>query len=349
MTRPAASGERAALALSVVLPTYNRRASLLRTLASILDQRTTRRYEVIVVDNNSTDDTRAAVLDANARGVPVRYVLEPQQGVSYARNAGIAHARAPLIAFVDDDVSVDANWIETICRTFEQHADVDCVGGRVLPAWEVEPPGWLTRDHWAPVALLDFGEAPRRIDANNRYCLLTANLACRREIFERVGLFGTELQRVGDRIGSMEDHEWLLRFWDRGGQALYVPELRAVTEVPARRMTRAYHRRWHAGHGHYFALARDREFEASNRGRLFDVPAHAYRAAVVDAARWIVQACRRDWAGAFLYETRLRSFAGYFRTRAGEYLCGSRHSADGGFVRRRNVQHAATAGRTARH
>jgi len=318
MTAPAPSAERA-LALSVVLPTYNRCASLLRTLASILNQQTTRHYEVIVVDNNSTDETRAAVLDANAHGVPVRYVLEPQQGVSYARNAGIAHARAPLIAFVDDDVSVDPNWIETICRTFEQYADVDCVGGRVLPAWEAEPPDWLTREHWAPVALLDFGDEPRRIDAKNRYCLLTANLACRRGIFERVGPFGTELQRVGDRIGSMEDHEWLLRFWDAGGQALYVPELRAVTEVPARRMTRAYHRRWHAGHGHYFALARDREFEASNTGRMFDIPAHAYRAAMLDAVRWIVQVGRRNWAGAFLYETRLRSFAGYFRTRVAEY------------------------------
>src|ERR687883_1207063 len=125
MTVAAASAERAAAALTVVLPTYNRCAGLLRTLASILDQRTTRAYEVIVVDNNSSDETRAAVHDAMARDARVRYLLEPQQGVSYARNAGIAHAGAPLIAFVDDDVRVAPDWIETICRTFEQHADVE--------------------------------------------------------------------------------------------------------------------------------------------------------------------------------------------------------------------------------
>lgn len=324
MSGTPASARAVAPAVSVVLPTYNRCANVRRTLSSVLAQQTTRPYEVIVVDNNSTDDTGAAIHAVIARGAPVRYVLEQNQGVSYARNAGVAHARAPLIAFVDDDVCVEPDWIETICRTFEQHGDIDCVGGKVLPAWEVEPPAWLTRDHWAPVALLDFGDHARRIDAKNRFCLLTANLACRREIFERVGLFGAELQRVRDRIGSMEDHEWLLRFWDAGGQALYVPELRAVTDVPGHRMTRSYHRRWHAGHGHYFALVREREFEASNTGRVFDVPAHAYRAAIADAAGWLGRACRGDWSGAFLYETRLRSFVGYFRTRTREYFGAAR-------------------------
>jgi glucosyl-dolichyl phosphate glucuronosyltransferase len=306
--------------VSVVLPTYNRSPNLRRTLSSVLGQRTTAHYEVIVVDNNSTDGTRADVERAIAEGAPVRYLLERNQGVSYARNAGIRTARAPLIAFVDDDVCVDRDWIETICRFFDRHPEMDCVGGKVLPAWEGEPPAWLTRDHWAPVALLDLGDSARIINADSRLCLLTANFACRREIFDRVGLFGTELQRVHDGIGSMEDHEWLLRFWAAGRQAMYVPELLAITDVPQRRMTRDYHRRWHFGHGHYFSLVRDVEFEASNTLRLFDVPAHVYRAAIRDAVRWLGRFCRGDMAGAFLFETRLRFLAGYFRTRVTEYF-----------------------------
>jgi glycosyltransferase involved in cell wall biosynthesis len=306
--------------VSIVLPTYNRSPNLRRTLASVLGQQTTAHYEVIVVDNNSTDGTRADVERTIAEGAPVRYLLEPNQGVSYARNAGIRMARAPLIAFVDDDVSVASDWIETICRFFDQHPEMDCVGGKVLPVWEGEPPAWLTRDNWAPVALLDLGDTSRIIDAGSPLCLLTANLACRREIFERVGLFGTELQRVHDGIGSMEDHEWLLRFWAAGRQAMYVPELRAVTDVPRRRMTRGYHRRWHFGHGHYFSLVRDVYFEASNTGRLFDVPAHAYRAAIRYAVQWLGRWCRGDMAGAFLFETRLLFLAGYFRTRVTEYF-----------------------------
>jgi glycosyltransferase involved in cell wall biosynthesis len=309
------------LDVSVVLPTYNRSAHLRRTLDSVLGQRTDhRRYEVIVVDNNSTDDTRTEVERAAGRGIDVRYVLERNQGVSYARNAGIAVARAALLAFVDDDVCVDAAWIETICRTFEQHPEVDCIGGKVLPAWEATPPAWLTCDHWAPPALLDLGETSRRINAENPLCLLTANLACRREVFKQVGLFGTELQRVHDGIGSMEDHEWLMRFWAAGREAMYVPELNAITDVPLRRMTRRYHRRWHSGHGHYFALVRDRVFEASKAGRLFDVPAHAYRTAMSDAVSWLGRLLRGDTAGAFLFETRLRFFGGYFRTRVKEFF-----------------------------
>jgi glycosyltransferase involved in cell wall biosynthesis len=306
--------------VSVVLPTYNRAAHLRRTLASVLGQRTTRRYEVIVVDNNSTDGTRGEIQRAMAGGASVRYVLEANQGVSYARNAGIAAARAPLVAFVDDDVCVGADWIETICRHFEQHPEVDAVGGKVLPDWEAPPPAWLTRDHWGPLALLDLGETPCRVNGENRVCLLTANLACRRCVFDRVGLFRTELQRVQDGIGSMEDHEWLLRFWVAGREALYVPDLTAVTDVPLRRMTKRYHRRWHSGHGHYFALLRDAEFESSTAGTLLDVPAHAYRTAMRDFACWLTRFVRADLAGAFRFETRLRFFAGYFRTRAANYV-----------------------------
>jgi glycosyltransferase involved in cell wall biosynthesis len=302
--------------VSVVLPTYNRAASILEALGSVLSQNTDRCYEVIVVDNNSSDDTRARIERVIASGAShVRYVFEDRQGVSSARNAGIAAARAPIIAFLDDDIRVEPDWIETIWRVFAAHPDIDCLGGKVLPLWEGTPPAWLTCEHWAPVALLDFGDAPQTLSASNRRCLLSANLACRRELFDRVGCFRPELQRVKDGIGSMEDGEWLLRLWAAGDEALYVPELRAWTEVPASRTTRAYHRRWHTGHGHYFALLNDPEFERSSKPRLFGVPAHAYRAAVLDCGRWFIRMLRGDTAGAFIHETRLRFFTSYFRTR----------------------------------
>ena len=302
--------------VSVVLPTYNRAGALRRALEALLAQRTSHPYEVLVVDNNSTDGTRREVecLAAGA-SVPVRYVLERHQGVSSARNAGIRAASAPIVAFVDDDVRVEPQWIETICRVFDEHAELSCMGGKVLPAWDGTPPAWLTPDHWAPVALLDFGDTPFTVSRRDRRCLLTANMACRRELFDRVGLFGLELQRVKDGIGSMEDYDWLLRFWDADGEALYVPELRAWTDVPASRMTRAYHRRWHSGRGHYFALLQDPDFERSRRFRLFGVPAHAYRAAVLDAWRWLTRMLLGDTAAAFVYETRLRFFGSYLRTR----------------------------------
>lgn len=307
--------------VSVIMPTYNRKASLLRAIDSVLAQKVAAAFEVIVVDNNSSDGTRGEVerVTAGAR-VPVRYVLEKRPGVSHVRNAGIAAAAAPILAFVDDDVRVGPEWLQTILDAFEAHPDIECIGGKVLPDWEAPPPSWLTPNHWAPVALLDQGDAERQLDAEHGFCLLTANMACRRETFERVGLFRPELQRVGDGIGSLEDHEWLLRFWAAGGRALYLPTAGAVTEVPRKRMARAYHRRWHSGHGHYFALLREPSFERTTRGRFLGVPAHAYRAAVRDALAWAGRMARLDTDGAFLFETRLRFFAGYVRTRASEHL-----------------------------
>jgi glycosyltransferase involved in cell wall biosynthesis len=302
--------------VSVVLPTYNRATSVLQALGSVLAQRTHHRYEVIVVDNNSTDDTREQIARVIADGAScVRYVFEGRQGVSNARNTGIAEARAPIIAFLDDDIRLEPDWIDTIGRVFAARPDVDCIGGKVLPLWDGTPPAWLTHEHWAPLALLDFGDAPQTLSARNRRCLLSANLACRRELFTRVGRFRPELQRVKDSIGSMEDYEWLLRLWDADGEALYVPDLRAWTEVPASRMTAAYHRRWHSGHGHYYALLHDPDFEASTKIKVFGVPAHAYRAALQDCGRWLSRIVRGDTAGAFTSEMRLRFFRSYFRTR----------------------------------
>jgi glycosyltransferase involved in cell wall biosynthesis len=306
--------------ISVVLPTYQRKASLLRTIESVLAQQVRSRFELIVVDNNSSDGTGDAVARvARTAPVPVRCVLETRQGVSHARNAGIAAARAPIVAFVDDDVRVAPDWLERIAEAMAAHPAIECVGGKVLPDWEGPPPDWLTRDHWGPIALLDQGDAVRELDAEHNFCLLTANMACRREAFERTGPFRADFQRVRNGIGSLEDHDWLLRFWAAGGRALYLPRALAVTDVPVSRMRKAYHRRWHTGHGHYWALLREPSFERTDTGRLLGVPAHAYRSAAADALGWAGRLLRFDAAGAFLYETRLRFFLSYFRTRSAEH------------------------------
>ena len=307
--------------ISVVLPTYNREADLLRALNSVLAQRAPGcSLEIIVVDNNSSDGTRAAIERVIAGGAShVRYVFEPRQGVSYARNSGIAAVRAPIVAFLDDDICVAEDWIAHIWRAFEERPDLECIGGKVLPAWTAPPPAWLTRDHWAPLALLDFGDAPVRLTASNRLCLLTANLACRRSLLDRIGVFRPELQRVKDGIGSMEDHEWMLRVWDSGAETLYLPELVAFTDVPFARTTKAYHRRWHGGHGRFFAQLRDPVFEASHAGRLYDVPAHVFRSIARDALGWLKRIAAGDLDGAFTYETKLRFQLGYVANRRAEY------------------------------
>ena len=299
--------------VSVILPTYNR-ATLLRAAVDALLRQTAHAdaYEIVAVDNNSSDGT--AELLASFDDPRVVVVKEPRQGLSYARNAGLAAARADILALTDDDVEVAPDWIDTIITTMTAHQDVDAVGGRVLPAWPDEKPSWLTRTHWAPLALQDHGDANRVFDRSSPIGLIGANVAFRRAVFERVGTFSPAVQRVRDGIGSTEDHELLHRVYASGGRALYTPHMIAMTHVPRERCARAYHRRWHAGHGFFHALMRTADVEHS-RVHVLGVPGHLLRGAATDAARWAACAARGDWDGAFDAELRLRFFGGFLKGR----------------------------------
>jgi glucosyl-dolichyl phosphate glucuronosyltransferase len=299
--------------ISVVLPTYNRAATLRGALDALRRQRLPEgSLEIVVVDNNSTDDT-AAILAA-VDDPRVRAVSEPRQGLSYARNAGIAVATGDILAFTDDDVEVGERWTATIVETLDADASVDGVGGRVIPRWDGAPPVWLTRAHWGPLALQDHGDRPRLFDSSQPIGLIGANVAFRRSALLRVGPFAPHVQRVRDGIGSTEDHELLSRLYAGGGRMLYRPDLVVTARVQADRCDRAYHRRWHEGHGRYSALMRMPEVE---RARIapFGVPGHLLRSAAADAVAWLRSIAAADREAAFVAELRLRFFKGFVRAR----------------------------------
>ncbi|HJR58572.1 MAG TPA: glycosyltransferase [Vicinamibacterales bacterium] len=314
--------------LSVVMCTYNRGGLLADAVRSVLAQHdaTTPPFEMIVVDNNSTDGTRDIVERFAALDGRVRYLFEPQQGLSFARNAALLEARAPLIAFTDDDVRAEPDWVMAIVRAFHERPEADIVGGRVLPVWPFEPPAWLTRDHWAPLALVDHGEAPLVVSAGHPICLVGANLAVPRRVFDVAGVFATDLQRVKDGIGSLEDHEFLLRLLRLGRTGVYDPRITVHAEIQANRLEHRYHRRWHAGHGHFHALLRSEQMEQTTAGTIFGVPAHLYRQAFGDLVGWVRARVAGDPARAFHHEVRLRFFGGFFQTRAREFFEGPGHA-----------------------
>jgi glycosyltransferase involved in cell wall biosynthesis len=307
--------------VSVIISTYNRCDLLPVALASILEQDSGAiSYEVIVVDNNSTDKTRYVVESFLERSnVSLNYIFEEKQELSYARNAGIAVARAPIVAFTDDDVYVSPDWVANIKRVFDEHPEIGCVGGKVLPQWSSEPPLWLTNDHWTPLALLDYGDSSFYVNNDRQICLIGANMAFRREVFERIGVFAPELQRVKGSIGSMEDFEFELRFYQSGGQGLYEPSLRVSSPVDLERLKKTYHRKWHAGHGRFYAMLHNEENERAS-ACLFDIPSHMYRRAAVDAIHWLKYSLQKREAKAFRAETQLRFFDGFFRERRKEFL-----------------------------
>jgi len=309
--------------VSVNVCTYNRHQLLRQLLESLLEQRLDDaiRYEVIVVDNNSTDETRQVVDEFIGRGHNhLRYIFEQRQGLSYARNTAVEAARAPIVAFTDDDVRVAPTWVQTIKRTLDHHPEVDCVGGKIVPCWPAPPPVWLTERHWGPLAIVDFGDRPFYVSIHNQLCLLTANMAIRKDVLERIGRFRPQLQRVQNQVGSMEDHELLLRLWRGQGQGMYVPELVVDADITIDRLAKTYHRRWHFGHGSFYAMGRLEHMERSQLGTFIGVPAHLYKRAVLDAVQWLGNVVCGNWDRAFDHEIALRFFAGFLRRRCTDVL-----------------------------
>jgi glycosyltransferase involved in cell wall biosynthesis len=311
-----------AVDVSVVISTYNRCRLLARALEALQHQESADvSYEILVVDNNSTDETRKITEHFIAESPEkFHYIFEPKQGLSYGRNAGIAQARAELVAFTDDDVRVSGNWVSRIKAGFAAEPSADFLGGKVLPQWTGTPPAWLTRAHWPPLALLDYGDEPFYVDAGRPMSLIGANCAFRKGVFEQVGLFRADFQRVKDGVGSLEDHEMLLRLWHDGRKGIYLPDLTVMAEVQPDRLDKTYHRQWHTGHGRFHAILRSDLLERSRLGKICGVPAHLYRRALSDAGQWAISQLLGRREEAFGYEVRMRFFAGFAGSRWQEFF-----------------------------
>jgi glycosyltransferase involved in cell wall biosynthesis len=304
------------LEISVVISTYNRDGSLARAIDSILAQTDAPEYELIVVDNNSTDGTARLVQAYAARAANVRYVFEPRQGVAYGRNAGVAQAQAPLIAFTDDDVFVSKDWLKAVKYALDSRQECGCVGGKVVPRWPAPLPGWLTVRHWAPLALLDY-QLPQRLDLQNPKCLITANMAVRREVLDQLGAFRPSLQRTPDLACAIEDREFQERYWHAGGRCWFDPAIVVYADVQRERLTRQYHRRWHFSHGEMQALLRNPEFEKS-QCRVLDVPGHVWRRFAEHSARALFSALVLRRASAFAHQVESLFLLGFIRRRLSE-------------------------------
>ena len=180
--------------------------------------------------------------------------------------------------------------------------------------WAATPPRWLTSKHWSPLALQDHGDNELYLDASGVTGLISANLAVRRGLFDQVGMFATAVQMVGGGIGGMEDHELVNRLWEAGVRGLYVPTLVVQAPVELNRTEKKYHRRWHKGHGRNYAILREERMEKAS-WYLFGVPAHLYRQTMMNTIGLVKHWFRREEEKAFLCETNLWFFFGFWKRR----------------------------------
>ena len=299
--------------VSVIISTYNRSNTLPTALDSLLEQERPPSYEIIVVDNNCSDNTRDIVENYAQKDGRVRYILERNQGLSHGRNAGIRAALADILAFTDDDVCVARDWIANIKCIAQKHPECGVIGGKVLPRWPGTPPSWLHEGHWAPLALVDYGR-PQVISSSNRRTLIGANMVIRRQVFEQIGLFAANYQRVKDGIGSTEDQELQDRYWQTGGLGYFHPDLLVKADIQPERLCKRYHRRWHLGHGKMLARMRDPEIEGSSALAL-RIPRYMFRECASLACKWLGAMLRGKPDNAFLYEVRICFYLGFIRER----------------------------------
>jgi glycosyltransferase involved in cell wall biosynthesis len=236
-----------AMRLDIVIPTYNRAALLASALESLLaaDRPNGLEVDVTVVDNRSTDHTRAVVESFASRfGGRLQYVYESNPGRSHALNAGIAASRGDLVGMIDDDEEVDRGWLITIADAFDDPA-TDFIGGPYLPVWGGERPVWLGTAYGAVVGWAECGQAIQQFGPPCEAMLMGGNAVIRRSVLERVGPYSVDLGRTpGGRLMSCEDEDMFHRLLLIGARGFYRPDLIIHHYVAPERLTKRYFRRW---------------------------------------------------------------------------------------------------------
>ena len=307
---------------SVLICTYNRANLLAETLDSLARMHVSPRitWDVLVVDNNSTDGTAGVVRSRVAAfPVPLRYLHEPRQGKSYALNTGLQATRAEFIIFTDDDVRLSAGWLEAAVRPMIEDLTVQYTGGPVRPIWGAPRPAWLSDqrgDLWGAIATLDYGPAPFVFEERHRIPL-GANMAVRRSLIDAIGGFHPALGRTGKSLLGQEQAEFFCRTREVGAFGRYVPEMELQHHVPASRLTRKYFRKWWLWKGisrarlHRMHPRTEPNLDLDRVPRVSGIPRHIFGDVLRHGRGLLRSTMRRDAAERARHEMMLAYCAGY--------------------------------------
>jgi len=272
--------------ISIIICTYNRCESLRKLLDDLKSLRVPENtsYEILIVDNNSRDETKATVEAVSQDKLGIfKYIYEPRQGKSFALNTGLNAASGEIVAFTDDDVEIDTGWLAEIKRAFEQH---DCmgIGGRILPVWQSEVPWW--HEEHGPYGLmdaivkLDFGEEPCELKTP----AWGANMAFRRTAFDKYGQFREDLGPNPDNLIRGEDSEFWWRVIRGGEKLIYSPNVLVYHPVEEKRTRQSYFLSWYFDYGR----ASMRLEKAPVGGPYcFGAPRYLFRQLFEGLAKWI--------------------------------------------------------------
>lgn len=228
--------------ISVIICTYNRDKYLYHALSHVACNTLSRsEYEIVLVNNNSTDHTEQECrrFATDYPDVAFHYHVETKQGLSHARNRGMAESRGEYLVFLDDDSFVRPEYLENLSARLRAYPDVSAWGGRITPMFESgKPPKWWGSRWTVPwVSAIDMGD---KVCLFERQYPIGANMGVRRSVVEEVGLFNTELGRSKKNLMAGEEKDFFNRIRENGGRIYYFPDIDVQHVIPPSRTTRDY-------------------------------------------------------------------------------------------------------------
>ncbi len=235
---------------SIIVPTYNRSDQLFRTLMSLVNlDFDNKAFEVIVVDNGSTDKTKEVVFDfikANP-SYSIRYFYDDIPGLLTGRHRGARESKSEILVFIDDDVHADKGWLTAICNSFDNNANVHLVGGKCLPLYEAEPPKWINY-FWnyfpdgskmlVDLSLCDYGEIEKLVSP---LWIWGLNFSIRKKtLYECGGFHPDSIPKKWQQFQGDGETGLSIKVQEMGYKAMYNPKAIVLHEVPTERMSFTY-------------------------------------------------------------------------------------------------------------
>ncbi len=227
--------------LSIIISTYNRAQSLLRTLNSVAEQSVEpAKWECVVVNNASTDNTEEVCSQfiAEHPTLNIRLVTEPKQGLSHARNCGVHASKGTYVVFIDDDETVSSDFVEAYIELFATHSAF-AAAGAVVPCYEGGRPKWMSKYPEQMIA--------NPIDLGDSICTIPSditpaggNMAFNREVFTLYGDFDTALGRNGKKLLGGEENDMFARIRALGERVYYTPRAKVYHHISADKLTPEY-------------------------------------------------------------------------------------------------------------
>jgi glycosyltransferase involved in cell wall biosynthesis len=211
--------------ISLVICTYNRADILPRCLSAACRQTIPLSdYQVVIVDNASTDHTRHVVKQfGGPRGLDIHYVYHPVKGLSHARNAGMAAACAPILVYIDDDAIAAPDLLWHLLRTFDSHERAACAGGRIDITLPAQLPKWYSSFFDGYYSKFDLGTTEVTKAQEIWQYPFGANIAFRSEPLRSIGGFNTTMGRIGKDYSGGEEIDAVIRLAQLGYEVFYNP------------------------------------------------------------------------------------------------------------------------------